>query len=196
MKTKKQKTIIYLKRIGLISISLFFVLSIYTTYDFINNHTFRTPILIRFQNPAPYKYHPLISPVGKAKKKVSLIHQAYAAEEPITDQKIADYIRSKDWDYSIAIRIAKSENGWNSRKHFDCTINNAGTNRDGSIDYGIFQINNIHRAKIEAYYLRPFEEVVTNCFDNVDVAYDIYKSSGWYPWSAYNNGSYLNHKEI
>ena len=59
-------------------------------------------------------------------------------------------------------------------------------------------MNNIHRKFVEDYYSRPFEEVVTDCFDNIDVAYKIYQRNGnsWTPWSAYTNGSYANHAVI
>lgn len=139
------------------------------------------------------------TPTKKPKQAIVIVEEVQA-QEPTTksDLEIAQYINLKDWDYETAIKVAKSENAWNSRKAFDCTINNAGTNKDGSIDYGIFQINNIHRKFVEDYYSRPFEEVVTNCFENIDVAYMIYERNGnaWTPWSAYNNGSYKGHSVI
>lgn len=139
------------------------------------------------------------TPTKKPKQAVKVIEEVYAQEvENPTDLDIARYIKSKDWDYETAIKVAKSENAWNSRKAFDCTIDNAGTNKDGSIDYGIFQVNNIHRKFVEDYYSRPFEEVVTDCYENIDVAYMIYERNGnsFTPWSAYNNLSYVNHTII
>ena len=167
----------------------------YGVKSFNDKYFFASPIQARPIN--------IISPVASesAKKPITIKVvepvQAQEVDNP-SDHEIAEYIASKDWDYGTAIRLAKSENAWNSRGHFDCTINNAGTNKDGSIDYGIMQINSIHRAFVEDYYSRPFEEVVTNCKDNIDVAYMIYQRNNniFNPWSAYNNGSYKGHSII
>ena len=105
----------------------------------------------------------------------------------VSDQEIKDYIRSKDWDDSIAIRVAKSENAWNLTRSFDCARVGYNNDKHNSRDRGIFQIND---------YWHPHfsDEQAFDCFENIDYAYEIYKSRGnWSAWYAYSNGSYLNH---
>lgn len=110
-----------------------------------------------------------------------------------SDKLIADMIKSKNWDYSIAIRLAKSENFWNKTKSFDCA-RVGGINSDGSWDTGLFQINSIH-ARTLAKYGWTLEDM-KDCKKNIEFAYNhIYKSRGWSAWSAYNNKSYLAHSE-
>ena len=58
-------------------------------------------------------------------------------------------------------------------------------NRNGSVDYGIFQINSIHLRKGWTV------EELKDCKKNIEYAYTIYKAQGWKPWSAYTNKSYL-----
>ncbi|MGB9678306.1 MAG: transglycosylase SLT domain-containing protein, partial [Candidatus Ratteibacteria bacterium] len=72
----------------------------------------------------------------------------------------------------VAYAIAMAENG------LDCTAVSK-TN-----DHGLFQINAVHKGK--------FRGDVYDCYENTRVAYEIYKKQGWRPWSAYENGRYLN----
>lgn len=135
------------------------------------------------------------TPTKVAPKKRSLIPEVFASENSeMTDQQIADYIKGKDWDYSIAIRVAKSENSWNSTHSFNCSRVNT-HNKDGSIDTGIFQINSIHTKEIEDWYSLPYGEVMKDCKRNIDFAYKLYSRNGWGAWAAYNNGSYKGHTE-
>ena len=193
------------KRMNLVTkilILAFLILTIfYLGYKFSKYWEYQNPISIRspfkrvyiYENAhkiEPLKPTPTVSPTPKKLTKP----QGSPKNTPIlknpgsmsTDQTIADYISSKDWDYSIAIRLAKSENFWNFNKHFDCRRTNV--NKDGSIDRGIFQINSIHTD------ISP--EDAFNCFKNIDYAYKLYKRQGWIPWSAYNNLSYLAHNEV
>jgi hypothetical protein len=51
---------------------------------------------------------------------------------------------------------------------------------------GIFQINNKwHGHKGDLY----------DCTENIKIAYQIYKTSGWYPWVVYNTGAYKKYLE-
>lgn len=110
-----------------------------------------------------------------------------------TDEFVADLVRSYPWDYSTAIRLAKSENYYNMTGSFDCARTN--TNTDGSVDVGLFQINSIHSRRLAS--LGMTMEDMKDCKKNADYAYNwVYKASGWSPWSAYNNGSYINHSVI
>lgn len=69
----------------------------------------------------------------------------------------------------------------------NATIDNAGTNRDGSTDYGLMQINSIH-ADMVGGNLEALRDPATN----IKIAYSLSKGgTDWTPWSAYNNGKYL-----
>lgn len=76
-------------------------------------------------------------------------------------------------DAKTALAVATAENGTHAcdRTH---------KNNNGTTDIGIFQINSIHAHKGNLY----------DCRDNVRVAYQIFKASGFSPWVAYQNGSY------
>lgn len=79
----------------------------------------------------------------------------------------------------IAIAVARAESG------LVCNKRSYTANTDGSYDHGLFQINDRwHMPKFQGR--DPYD-----CQANIDVAYQIFTSSGWYPWSAYKNGAYL-----
>ena len=68
------------------------------------------------------------------------------------------------------------------------TIDNAGTNSNGSVDVGLFQVNTpLHCPKVEGALQRKL--TTTECRDalrdkavNVEIARQIYQASGWSPW--------------
>ncbi len=82
-------------------------------------------------------------------------------------------------DLVIALAVAKAESGWSF------TVR-GGPNSNGTYDYGLFQINDVHK---------PSAEVKTNPLANAKEAYRIYKDAGrkFTPWAAYNSGSYRQH---
>lgn len=129
----------------------------------------------------------------KAKQAVRVVEPVYASE-PVTktDLEIAQYIALKDWDYATAIRIAKSENFWNKTNSFDCTREGS-LNSNGTRDHGLWQINDIHIQSGEITL-----EDTLDCFKSTDFAYRLYarRNNTFGAWSAYNNGSYLNHTII
>lgn len=68
-------------------------------------------------------------------------------------------------------------------------IDNAGTNRDGSVDYGLMQINSIH-ADMVGGNLEALRDPATN----IKIAYSLSRQgTDWTAWSAYNNGKYLKY---
>lgn len=184
-----------------------------STQFFFDNYRLQSPIVFRslvvkkYTSPIPTtKVSPTpqisptrvvtptkgIKPSPTPKKKV-MIKEVQASETTLktSDQQIADYIKSKDWDYSIAIRLAKSENFWNLTKSFDCA-RTGGLNKNGTRDHGLWQINDIH-INSGAITL----EDANDCYKATDFAYGLYKGRGnqWTAWSAFTNGSYLNHTE-
>lgn len=82
-------------------------------------------------------------------------------------------------DLSIAVAVAFAESGGDPN-----AINDK--NRNGSTDYGLFQINSIHKSILAGGQWN-------NPADNAKMAYKVFSDAGkkWRPWAAYNNGSYL-----
>lgn len=80
-------------------------------------------------------------------------------------------------DLITAVAVAMAESGGRP------DINNAGTNSNGTVDYGLWQINSIHGPDLGKVY---------DPYYNARLAYGIWqdRDSTWAPWSAYNNGSY------
>lgn len=201
MKTQTKKKSV--KRLVLLAITLSFV-----TYEIL---MFALVSVNSFFKTHELKRKPLIEiklnfPLEIVKRQARLIKQVEAQEvsptplpspTPIsykknpTDKEIAAYIKSKDWDYSIAIRLAKSENFYNYNNHFDCS-RTGGVNPDGTRDHGLWQINDIH---IHSGAITL--ENANDCYKATDFAYGLYVGRGrtFEAWSAYNNKSYLTHNE-
>jgi hypothetical protein len=79
------------------------------------------------------------------------------------------------------IAILKAENGTH-----ECTRDNRGLNRNGSIDIGLTQINWTPNS--------PYSfEQLQDCKFNLDIALKKYETRGFQPWAAYNSGRYLRH---
>lgn len=79
------------------------------------------------------------------------------------------------------IAILKAENG-----SHECTRDNRGTNRNGSIDIGLTQINWTPAS--------PYSfEQLQDCKFNLDIAMKKYETRGFQPWAAYNSGRYKKH---
>jgi hypothetical protein len=79
------------------------------------------------------------------------------------------------------IAILKAENGTH-----ECTRDNRGLNRNGSIDIGLTQIN---WSPSSPY---TFEQL-QDCKFNLNIALMKYEKRGFQPWAAYNSGRYLKH---
>ena len=95
--------------------------------------------------------------------------------------QIATAMRKAGWPESaipIGVAIAYAESGGDPK-----AVNHA--NRNGSSDYGLFQINTVHKALLKSgNWADPV--------DNAKMALKVYKDAGnrWTPWSTYNHGSY------
>lgn len=134
---------------------------------------------------------PTMTPTPTPKKralKIDVVRDVEASELT-SDQEIIAYIQSKDWDDTVAVALAKSENFWNYNKSFNCS-RTGGLNKNGTRDHGLWQINDIH-INSGAITL----EDANDCFKATDFAYGLYKGRGgnFSAWSAYLNKSYLNH---
>lgn len=78
-------------------------------------------------------------------------------------------------DLDTAVAIAKAESSGNaSATH---------KNNNGSTDFGLFQINSVHSSLLNG---KNWQDPTVNA----QLAYQVFKSSGWGAWSTYNSGSY------
>lgn len=83
---------------------------------------------------------------------------------------IGKALKKQGWqDVATGVTIAAAESGCRD-------INNAGTNKDGSIDYCPMQINNIHKKDVST---------LDKC---AKAAVEIRKMQGLTAWSTVNNG--------
>ena len=80
------------------------------------------------------------------------------------------------------IAILKAENGTH-----ECTRDNRGLNRNGTVDVGLAQINWNPRSSPYTF------EQLQDCKFNLDIAMQKYAARGFQPWAAYNKGAYKKH---
>lgn len=95
--------------------------------------------------------------------------------------QIASVMRAAGWPEDAiptGIAIVLAESGGNPR-----AVNTA--NRNGSVDYGLFQINTVHGSLLS-------RGDKFNPVDNARMALTVYKQAGnsWKPWSTFNSGKY------
>jgi len=200
MKNYKKNLVIFAIGFGIGAVMVIWTQVFFKYYLVRSPIVFRSPIVKRDMKPLlQVSPTPRIVPVIKTlsptptltkKRTFAPVVQASETTLKTIDQEIVEYIKSKDWDDSIAIRLAKSENFWNLTKSFNCS-RTGGMNNNGTRDHGLWQINDIH-IKSGAITL----EDANDCFKATDFAYGLYKARGNFSaWSAFNNGSYLNHTE-
>lgn len=79
----------------------------------------------------------------------------------------------------MALAISQAENGTRQCDRV------SPANKNGTHDTGVFQINDVHLKK--GYTREQFKD----CDINIQIAYDIFKASGWHAWSTYKNKSYI-----
>lgn len=104
----------------------------------------------------------------------------------LSASKIAGYLKQAGFpqnDLTIGVAISLAESGGNTD-----AINRANSN--GTVDYGLMQINSIHGIQNDKWS----DPVV-----NTRYAFKIYSDAkarglnGWQPWSTFNNGAYRLH---
>lgn len=100
-----------------------------------------------------------------------------------TPEGIKQYITDVFGDQAkIAIAIATAESGLANKR-------SNSMNRNGTYDWGIFQINDCHCSKIDG----DCHEKLLDPKFNIEFAKRIYDDSNWYPWSTYKNNAYKEH---
>ncbi len=140
------------------------------------------PVAIAEPAPAPV---PVVAP-----KKIASTKPIYAfpakvegdARVYMHEPEIRAYVCPKMGASQCAIFIAilKGENGTH-----ECTRDNRGVNRNGSLDVGLAQIN------WNPKYNPPYTvEQLRDCKFNLDIALQKYNSRGFQPWYAYTKGTY------
>ena len=82
---------------------------------------------------------------------------------------LVELIERYDWNDEIALKVFRAESGLNPKA--------VHKNKDGTLDLGIAQINTRHCGKVRGNCLRLLEPE-----ENLRVAYEIYKASGWCAW--------------
>lgn len=118
-----------------------------------------------------YAYRPvkLYSPCPEGGcKVVSTVYAVEVAPQVTTEprsieQKIRDTFPE---DPDTAVRIAKCESSMNPK-----AINRK--NKNGSVDYGLFQINSVHGYT---------ENYLMDIDNNLRIARELYDRQGWRPW--------------
>jgi hypothetical protein len=87
---------------------------------------------------------------------------------------------------ALAIQYAENPQGACEIYHYNSS--------DGTLDWGYFQINTVHLMK-PGLNLRD----LLDCKANIDFAYELYRRSGFEPWSTYVSGDYrkfLGHHQV
>lgn len=154
------------------------IVGLYYITQYTNRHFFKWQSPIKFQRPLliekrAVSHHGIINTA-----QATMATNTMATNTMATS--ISNSIESKitatfGKDAKVAIAVAKAESGLN--------CNAVNHNKNGSKDFSLFQINEVHRAKYAG-------RNIMDCDVNLDVAYQIYKAQGWTPWVAYKNGAY------
>jgi hypothetical protein len=174
-RSRKQRTRIGLPQgvafiLGLLGMSAV----IFGVYELAEMHahytlTWRSPVRIRFQSPVVMAHRTQTVEARKAQRDA---HSSLTSYQQYACQKFGPACR-------VALAIQRSENPQGK-----CEVYHY--NRDGTLDWGYFQINTVH-LKRRGVNLRD----LLDCKANIDFAYQLYvENQGFTPWSVYNSGRY------
>jgi hypothetical protein len=131
-------------------------------------------------NTSNEQIEPIQQPVIKTVAPTKTIVPAKAENKIFMHEpEIREYVCPKLGDRcDTFIAILKAENGTH-----ECTRDNRGLNKNGSVDVGLAQIN---WSKSSPY---TFEQL-QDCRFNLDIALKKIEYRGFQPWVAYNKGIY------
>ena len=89
----------------------------------------------------------------------------------------------RDHALNIAVAVCSAESD-----RYTQAINTE--NADGSIDYGLWQINSVHFGQtIGGHFVN--EAALYDPATNAAIAYALWKAAAWQPWAAHTSGAYL-----
>lgn len=118
-----------------------------------------------------FKYRPVLTPFAEAREHV-IVPPPEGTERPSWCQtEYEQLVCAKDWDDRLMVALMYAESGGDPLRKY--------AEADGTVSVGLFQINSVHGYT---------EYDLKNPVKNVDIAYEIYKTSGIYPWGAYTDG--------
>lgn len=98
----------------------------------------------------------------------------------LSDAQVIGYAKGAGFTGTNAVTacaVAHAESGCRTDAH------NV-SNRDGTQDYGLMQINSSHASLLSSGNWQ-------DPADNMRMAYSVFQSQGWHAWSTYNSGAYL-----
>lgn len=138
---------------------------------------------------------PIITPVAPESATLRVVSPTPADVDKNQEQeKIEAYIKTIfGADARVAIAISRNECGPSNPKYPKCNLH---THVENSV--GLFQINiestvaKVHWNRIPGDTLLEKKTWLENPYNNTLLAYWIFQTSGWAPWSAYTSGRYLN----
>jgi hypothetical protein len=154
---------------------LYSILGIFLLYIldlFFDHYTFVSPIKIKIRSPI-VKREAVV--VKKEKKIIKKVEARVREEKEFRPELEAIYIYfGKD---ITAYAIAMAESGLNCKR------------KSKTNDYGLMQIH----LPLHQWRFDKFGGKWDDCWDNVKVAYQIYKEQGFNPWVVYSTGVYKNY---
>lgn len=116
-------------------------------------------------------------------KKATLIsptiHHTYIPKSEI-ERLICEYFRD---DCAVAVAVARAESGLRPDAVGDGAMAYVRDGVEYGKSYGVFQIRHLEG--------RPEPVKLLDPKFNIEYAYNLYQRSGFYPWSAFTNSSYL-----
>jgi hypothetical protein len=137
---------------------------------------------IQIVEPTPVPPAPVVTPAAPRSAYTLPPKTTGDARVYMHEPEIRAYICPKlgeKCDIFLAILIG--ENGTH-----ECTRDNRGTNRNGSVDIGLAQINWSPKSSY------TFEQL-QDCKFNLDVALSMVARRGFQPWYVYTKGTYKKH---
>jgi len=97
--------------------------------------------------------------------------------------RLAHNVGWRDRDVIIATAVCSAESS-----RYTEAVNTE--NADGSIDYGLWQINSVHIGQVIAGAPVTIERLL-DPVQNARIAYALWLDQSWTPWAAYASGAYL-----
>lgn len=135
----------------------------------------------------------IISPLASPAASLRIVDNASTSAE-MSQIDIENYIKTIfGKDAKVAIAVSHNECGPTNKLYPKCNLH---TEVENSV--GLFQINiesvttKVHWSRIPGKTLEEKKTWLENPYNNTLLAYWIFQTSGWNPWSAYTSGRYLN----